>query len=97
MDEMGDQEWAGSVTTICFVPHDTDDEILFYPVAHTGKRITLIACVATDTVTFGHVLSSTAKPVGRSKGYCPIFDIFFVSVIHLTQGASSEEPSSLEM
>jgi hypothetical protein len=48
MDEMGHQEWSDAIDTICFVPRDIEDQLIFYPVSRTGKRITLIACIAAD-------------------------------------------------
>jgi hypothetical protein len=48
MDEMGHQDWADAHDTICVVPRDIPDDEVFYPVSRTGKRITLIACIAGD-------------------------------------------------
>jgi hypothetical protein len=48
MDEMGHQTWADAQQTVCFVPVDFEDSIVHYPVPRTGKRVTLIACIAAD-------------------------------------------------
>jgi hypothetical protein len=48
MDEMGHQTWADAREIMCFVPGDYQEDTVPYPVSRTGKRITLIACVAAD-------------------------------------------------
>jgi hypothetical protein len=48
MDQMGHQEWADAATKICFVPASHAADRVYYPVPRTGKRITLLACVAAD-------------------------------------------------
>jgi hypothetical protein len=48
MDEMGHQTWADAREIICFVPGDYPDETVPYPVSRTGKRVTLVACIAAD-------------------------------------------------
>jgi hypothetical protein len=48
MDEMGHQAWADAHDVICFVPRDVEEPTVSYPVSRTGKRITLIACIAAD-------------------------------------------------
>jgi hypothetical protein len=48
MDEMGHQSWADAQKTVCFVPADFQEPVVHYPVSRTGKRITLVACIAAD-------------------------------------------------
>jgi hypothetical protein len=48
MDEMGHQEWADRQTRTCFVPVYHEHDHVAYPVSRTGKRITLVACIAAD-------------------------------------------------
>jgi hypothetical protein len=48
MDEMGHQDWADAKETVCYGPANSTEERLYYPVPRSGKRITLIACIATD-------------------------------------------------
>jgi hypothetical protein len=48
MDEMGHQDWADAHDVICIVPTERDDSPLYYPVKRSGKRITLVACIAAD-------------------------------------------------
>jgi hypothetical protein len=48
MDEMGHQEWADAPDKVCFVPVSHRGDHVFSPVSRTGKRITLLACVAAD-------------------------------------------------
>jgi hypothetical protein len=48
MDEMGHQSWADAKQKTCFVPADADIDRISYPVSRSGKRITLIACIAAD-------------------------------------------------
>jgi hypothetical protein len=43
---MGHQEWADSQEKVCFVPAHHPEDLVYYPVSRTGKRITLLACVA---------------------------------------------------
>jgi hypothetical protein len=47
MDEMGHQAWADAHSKVVFVPHDAPEQV-YYPVPRSGKRITLIACIAAD-------------------------------------------------
>jgi hypothetical protein len=55
MDEMGHQEWADRKEIICVVPKFHEEDHVDFPVMRTGKRITLIACIALD----GSLLRST--------------------------------------
>jgi hypothetical protein len=48
MDEMGHQDWADAKETVCYGSADSTEDRLYYPVPRTGKRITLIACIAAD-------------------------------------------------
>jgi uncharacterized protein YjhX (UPF0386 family) len=48
MDEMGHQEFADAPIKTAFIPADARDKQVYYPVSRTGKRITLIACIAAD-------------------------------------------------
>jgi hypothetical protein len=48
MDEMGHQEWADSTEKVCFVPAHHSEDLVYYPLSRTGKRITILACVAAD-------------------------------------------------
>jgi hypothetical protein len=48
MDEMGHQEWADAAEKVCFVPIYHAGDRVCYPVSRTGKRITLLACVAAE-------------------------------------------------
>jgi hypothetical protein len=48
MDEMGHQEWADAPDNGCVVPISHGGNRVYYPVSRTGKRITLLACVAAD-------------------------------------------------
>jgi hypothetical protein len=48
MDEMGHQEWADRQEIVCVVPVEHDDDVVSLPVPRTGKRITLISCIALD-------------------------------------------------
>jgi hypothetical protein len=48
VDEMGHQPWADAVDSVCFVPSWEMSSVVYYPVSRTGKRITLIACIAAD-------------------------------------------------
>jgi hypothetical protein len=48
MDEMGHQVWADAQDTVCFVPASETASVVYFPVSRTGKRITLIACIAAD-------------------------------------------------
>jgi hypothetical protein len=48
VDEMGHQEWADAPDTVCFVSSCERAPVVYYPVSRTGKRITLIACIAAD-------------------------------------------------
>jgi hypothetical protein len=48
IDEMGHQTWADAQNKTCFVPSDHPGDEVFYPVSRTGKRITLVSCVAAD-------------------------------------------------
>jgi hypothetical protein len=48
MDEMGHQEWADKQTRTCYVPSEHVADEVPYPVSRTGKRITLVACIAAD-------------------------------------------------
>jgi hypothetical protein len=48
MDEMGHQEWADKKVRQCFVPSYHEADQVAYPVPRSGKRITLVACIAAD-------------------------------------------------
>lgn len=48
MDEMGHQEWADRQEQICYVPTAHSGPHVYFPVPRTGKRITLLACIAAD-------------------------------------------------
>jgi hypothetical protein len=48
MDEMGHQTWADAPNKKCYVPTTHPGHEVPYPVPRTGKRITLVACVAAD-------------------------------------------------
>jgi hypothetical protein len=48
MDEMGHQTWVDAEKTVCFVPAEFTEPIVHYPLSRTGKRITLIGCIAAD-------------------------------------------------
>lgn len=48
MDEMGHQEWADRKEIICVVPIDHEGDHVCLPVPRTGKRITLLSCIALD-------------------------------------------------
>jgi hypothetical protein len=48
MDEIGHQEFADAPIKTAFIPADATDKQVYYPVSRTGKRITLIACIAAD-------------------------------------------------
>jgi hypothetical protein len=48
MDEMGHQEWADRQNVMCVVPSTHDEDHVNLPVSRTGKRITLLACIALD-------------------------------------------------
>lgn len=48
MDEMGHQEWADRQEQVCYVPVSHEDSQVYFPVPRTGKRITLVACIAAD-------------------------------------------------
>jgi hypothetical protein len=47
-DEMGHQEWADRHERTCFVPVFHQGDQVGYPVSRAGKRITLLAYIATD-------------------------------------------------
>jgi hypothetical protein len=48
MDEMGHQQWADRKEITCVVPSQHEGDHVNFPVQRTGKRITLIACIALD-------------------------------------------------
>jgi hypothetical protein len=48
MDEVGHQDWADRGEYHCYVAEHVHDEFVYVPVPRTGKRITVIACVAAD-------------------------------------------------
>jgi hypothetical protein len=48
MDEMGHQPWADARDKVCFVPTNHSGATVNYPVSRTGRRITLIGCIAAD-------------------------------------------------
>jgi hypothetical protein len=48
MDEMRHQELNDSTEKVCFVPVYYSEDLVYYPVSRTGKRITLLACIAAD-------------------------------------------------
>jgi hypothetical protein len=48
MDEMGHQDWADRTEKTCLVPSSHAEESVYVPVSRSGKRITLIACIAAD-------------------------------------------------
>jgi hypothetical protein len=48
MDEMGHQEWADRPEKVCYVPTSHPQAHAYFPVPRTGKRITLVACVAAN-------------------------------------------------
>jgi hypothetical protein len=46
VDEMGNQGWAEAQEMVYFVPADCGEPFVDYPFPRTGKRITVIACIA---------------------------------------------------
>jgi hypothetical protein len=48
MDEMYHQGWADAQEMVCLVPAAFEEPFVHSPVRRTGKRIPLIACIATD-------------------------------------------------
>jgi hypothetical protein len=48
MHEMGHQDWADAKETVCYGPATSLEDKVYYPVPRTGKRITLVACIAAD-------------------------------------------------
>jgi hypothetical protein len=48
MDEMGHQEWADRQDQACYVSSSHSEAQVYFPVPRTGKRITLVACIASD-------------------------------------------------
>jgi hypothetical protein len=48
MDEMGHQEWADRQEKVCYVPKSHPHEHVYFPVSRTGKRITIVGCIAAD-------------------------------------------------
>jgi hypothetical protein len=48
MDEMGHQESADRHEKICYVPMRHTQPHVYYPVPRSGRRITLIGCIAAD-------------------------------------------------
>jgi hypothetical protein len=63
MDEMGHQTWSDAHNKTCFVPSDHPGDEMFYPVSRTGKRITLVACVAADGSFLKPAVVVSRKPV----------------------------------
>jgi hypothetical protein len=48
MDEVGHQAWVDPGPIMCYVPAQDQSDTVYFPVPRTGKRTTLIACIAAD-------------------------------------------------
>jgi hypothetical protein len=48
MDEMGHQDWADRQTKTWYVSSEVKENYVYVPVSRTGRRITLVACIAAD-------------------------------------------------
>jgi hypothetical protein len=63
MDEMGHQTWTDAPNKKCHIPKTHPGNEVLYPVPRTGKRMTLVACVAADGSFFKPTIIISTKMI----------------------------------
>jgi hypothetical protein len=72
MDEMGHQDWADRQTNTCYVSSEVKENYVYVPVSRTGRRITLVTCIAADGSSIKPlVIIPNLQGLPRESEMCP--------------------------